>query len=246
MRRLRGFTLIELLVVISIIALLMGLLLPALQAAKQQAAGLACLANLSQLGVAFAAYAADANDHLPPADDVANYASGWNNYPNLWGHKLWRYIYGTAPSDFQSPNNGLICYDYGVAGANATPNAFRCPGMLQRLAVPTPGSTINGNRYSYAMNIQPAQFYYNVPAGQAYTLSLASANVPKASSTCLVDEQSLPMAADWAYFGPSGSGLMSHTAGTNFLFFDMHGRFIKFEDVTPPFTALDPFWRGGL
>jgi len=57
----RGFTLIELLVVIAIIALLMAILMPALQRVKLQARTVACLANLNQWGLMFAMYC-DEND----------------------------------------------------------------------------------------------------------------------------------------------------------------------------------------
>ena len=69
MPRLRwtGFTLIELLVVISIIALLVAILLPALRNAREAARGSACLSNLRQIGVTTFTYAADYDGYTFPS-----------------------------------------------------------------------------------------------------------------------------------------------------------------------------------
>ncbi len=69
MHKQRGFTLIELLVVIAIIALLMGILMPALQRVRKQARTVYCLSSLKQLGVAMTAYVFDNEDIIPRALD---------------------------------------------------------------------------------------------------------------------------------------------------------------------------------
>ena len=68
----KAFTLVELLVVISIIALLLAILMPSLQRAREQAKFLICKNNVHQFSIAVTAYAAEYDNYVPPLDPWYN------------------------------------------------------------------------------------------------------------------------------------------------------------------------------
>jgi len=122
-----GFTLIELLVVISIIALLVGILLPALGAARATARGAVCLSNMRQVGTMYFMYANDHEERLQTSESIAEL--GASGRPKAY----WHMRPGTIVSDNPFQVNGKTLHNslrplfpYGLLSKN--PQAM-CPDL---------------------------------------------------------------------------------------------------------------------
>jgi prepilin-type N-terminal cleavage/methylation domain-containing protein len=138
----RGFTLIELLVVISIIALLVSILMPALARARNTARRVLCLSNLHNMGLAFAQYANDNKSMMPP--------QSWDGAP---GH-TYVMFFDTIFSSNAATNTGKITLLKGFgpgglisAGLLGDPKSvFFCPGVTH---------FFSGSHHILEQNIHP-------------------------------------------------------------------------------------------
>jgi prepilin-type N-terminal cleavage/methylation domain-containing protein len=93
----QGFTLIELLVVIAILAMLAGLLLPALAGAKTSGHKAACLSNLRQIGLAIHSYSADFDGRIPYGPKAPPFTSPANFYNSTGAPTSLLSLWGGAP-----------------------------------------------------------------------------------------------------------------------------------------------------
>jgi prepilin-type N-terminal cleavage/methylation domain-containing protein/prepilin-type processing-associated H-X9-DG protein len=126
-----AFTLIELLVAIAIIAILIGLLLPAVQKVREAAARVQCQNNLKQIGLAYHNYANAYNSSFAPAylSDPAK-TVGWGIFllPYIEQDNLYNQYNFTAPFFYSNPIYGIN----NQAVANTPIKMFLCPSAPAR------------------------------------------------------------------------------------------------------------------
>jgi prepilin-type N-terminal cleavage/methylation domain-containing protein/prepilin-type processing-associated H-X9-DG protein len=146
-KRISGFTLVELLVVIGIIALLIGILLPALSKAREQANMVKCSSNLRQIGQAIAIYEANYAGALPPSNFYVGFA-----------------ISGTGVQTPATPTLGYVHWSSLLFASNLAQNdprfystsgweMFQCPDLING-GVP-PANTYPANSDGLANEAAP-------------------------------------------------------------------------------------------
>jgi len=162
-RRWRGFTLIELLVVIAIIAILIGLLLPAVQKVREAAARMTCSNQLKQMGLAVANYEGTYN-YIPP---------GWSSNSGTQYGSLHFFILPFIEQD----NLAKLCGNNSWNQNNTMVKTFHCPSDPTKwTSYPTGGVSYAWNVWVFSGGIgwggdqKPASLSASMPDGTSNTV----------------------------------------------------------------------------
>lgn len=147
----RGFTLIELLVVISIIALLVGILLPALGAARKTAMQVKCLSGLKQIGIVMEIYQQD-NRGFWPASQNGSPAQG-NGFGQWWSEAVYlENFYGKSVPTADKPF-ALLTEWIDAREELFTGSIFECPAWEEIFDNAASGTFEPFLRKGYAWNV---------------------------------------------------------------------------------------------
>ena len=163
----KGFTLIELLVVISIIAILIAILLPALAKARESTQAIACANKMRQVGIGVLMYSQQFNDYLPP--DGCYNRNGYSSRSRLtWWPSL---VYEYATNKAQPAADSWGDNYWPMNGAGFSSNLFCCPSAITRLQ--SDDHITIESEVTYGMNMGAfSALYYNSDRWYTRTLEV--------------------------------------------------------------------------
>jgi prepilin-type N-terminal cleavage/methylation domain-containing protein len=206
LRRWRGFTLIELLVVIAIIAILIGLLVPAVQKVREAAARLKCTNNLKQISLASTNCADTYQGLMPPGDGLYPniMPANKNSYASVFFHILPfleqdnAYKATLQPNDPHGNNVGpgganLTTFSPFWNVLNVTSKTYICPSDPSNIG----NGGWNSGQSSYAYNAQVFPIYWN--GYHNFPASITDGS----SQTIFFTEQRASCTGFWPDWGPS-------------------------------------------